>query len=211
MDDTFVIKESKHSQQLIWYINSQDLHIQFTTEDPNQEGSLPSLDTLVLPGPTNTLVTTVYRKSTHLNQFLHWDSNHFILAKNSVFNTLAFRAKLVCSNEHMLHQENDHIRKAVLACNFPLWASVVYSLDSTTGTISTIHRLSAATNKTAPTTVVSTTKTLPLLFLTQKALVKGLRRLAIVWVSRFILKATTLSQLYLSPPRTKTTNVEKVG
>ena len=45
IDDTFVIQEAKHSQQLLQHINSQDQHIQFTVEEPNQEGALPFLDT----------------------------------------------------------------------------------------------------------------------------------------------------------------------
>ena len=56
-----------------------------------------------------------------MDQYLHWDSNHFITGKNSVFNTLAFRSKVVCSNQHTL-QEMDHIRKAFFADNFPPWA-----------------------------------------------------------------------------------------
>ena len=36
------------------YINSQDPNIQFITEDPNKEGILPSLGSLVSPGPNNT-------------------------------------------------------------------------------------------------------------------------------------------------------------
>ena len=121
MEDTFVIQQAKHSQQLLQHINSQDPHIQFTTEEPNQEGALPFLDTLVSPGPSKTLVTTVYRKPTHTNQYLHWDNNHLITAKYYVFNTLAFRAKGVCSNQHTLQQETDHIRKTLLACNFQPW------------------------------------------------------------------------------------------
>ena len=35
VDDTFVIQWEKHSQQLLQCINSQDPHIQFTTEEPN--------------------------------------------------------------------------------------------------------------------------------------------------------------------------------
>ena len=99
MGDTFVIQEANHSQQLLQHFNSQDPHIQFTIEEPNQEGTLPFLDTLVSPGPNNTLVTTVYRKPTHTNQYLHWDSNHFITAKNSVYKTLAFRAKVACTSQ----------------------------------------------------------------------------------------------------------------
>ena len=52
VDDSFIIQQmTKHSQQLIKHTNSQDPHRQFTTEDPNQEGALPFLDTLVNPGP----------------------------------------------------------------------------------------------------------------------------------------------------------------
>ena len=81
VDDTFVIQEAKHSQQLLERINSQDPHIQFTIEEPKEEGALPFLDTLVSPGPNNTQVTTVYRKPIHTNQCLHWNRNHFITAK----------------------------------------------------------------------------------------------------------------------------------
>ena len=67
------------------------------------------------------LVTTVYRKPTHTNQCLQWDSNHFITAKYSVFNTLAFKAKVVCTSQQALCKEMEHIRKALQACNFPSW------------------------------------------------------------------------------------------
>ena len=114
VDDTFIIQQENHSQQLLQHINSQDLHIQFITEDPNQEGALPFLDTQVSPGPNNTLVPTRYRKPTHTNQYLHWDSNHFITVKNSVFSTLGFRVRVVCWNQQTLQQENEHIMKPYL-------------------------------------------------------------------------------------------------
>ena len=98
VDNTFIIQQAKHSHQLLQQINLQDPHFQFTTEEPNQEGALHFLDTLVSPGPNNTLTPTVYRKPTHMDQYLLWDSNHYIAAENSVFNTLAFREKVVCSN-----------------------------------------------------------------------------------------------------------------
>ena len=63
-----------------------------------------------------------YRKATHTDQFLHWDSNHFIAAKHSVYNTLAHRAKTVSSNQEALHKELHHIRRALQACTFPPWA-----------------------------------------------------------------------------------------
>ena len=40
---------------------SIDPHLQFIQETLNTDGSSPFLDTLVLPGPDNTLITSVYR------------------------------------------------------------------------------------------------------------------------------------------------------
>ena len=121
VDDTFVMNKAEHSQDLLQHINSQDPHIQFTME-PSQHGSLPFLDTLVTIQPDNTFSTTVYRKPTHTDQYLHWDSNHHITAKQSVYNTLAHRAKTVSSTQDSLQKELSHIKTALHHCQFPSWA-----------------------------------------------------------------------------------------
>ena len=121
VDDTFVINKAEYSQDLLQHINSQDPHIQFTVE-PTQQGSLPFLDTLVTIQPDNTLSTSVYRKPTHTDQYLHWDSNHNIMAKHSVYNTLAHRAKTVSSTQDSLDKELSHIKTALHHCQFPKWA-----------------------------------------------------------------------------------------
>ena len=108
-------------QALLQHINSQDPHIQFTVE-PIQQGSLPFLDTLVTIEQDNTFGTSVYRKPTHTDQYLHWDSNHHITAKQSVFNTLAYRAKVVSSLQDKLDRELQHIKTALQQCQFPDWA-----------------------------------------------------------------------------------------
>ena len=118
VDDTFVIQQAKHSQQPLHNINSQDPHMQFT------RGTQPRRS-LTVPGYFGFSRSQQHsshhsvQKPTHTNQYLHWDSSHFITAKNSVFNTLAFMAKVVCSNQHTLQQEMDHMGKALLTCNFP--------------------------------------------------------------------------------------------
>ena len=119
--DTFVITKAEHSQELPQHINSQNTHIQFTVE-PTQQGSLLFLDTLVTIEPTNTFSTIVYRKPTHTDPYLHWDSNHHITAKQSVYNTLAHRAKVVPSSQETLDKELNHIKTALQACQFPRWA-----------------------------------------------------------------------------------------
>ena len=119
--DTFVINKAEHSQDLLQHINNQYPHIQFTVE-PTQQDSLPFLDTLITIQPDNTFSTTVYRKPTHTDQYLHPNSNHHITAKQSVFNTLAHRAKTVSSNQASMDKELDHIKTALKHCQFPSWA-----------------------------------------------------------------------------------------
>ena len=64
VDEAFIIQQAENTQ-LLQHINSLNPHMKFTTEEPNPDGSLPFLDTLVSPGLDNTLTTTVYRKATH--------------------------------------------------------------------------------------------------------------------------------------------------
>ena len=43
------------------------------------------------------------------------------MARHSVYNTLAHRAKVVSTNQQTLHKELEHIRKALRACHFSPW------------------------------------------------------------------------------------------
>ena len=47
VDDTYVIQQAEHCHQFLQHINSKYPHIQFTIEDPKEDGSIPFLDTLV--------------------------------------------------------------------------------------------------------------------------------------------------------------------
>ena len=115
------LSSTRQNTAMPQHINSQEPHIQFTIEEPNQQGSLPFLDTLVLPGPHNTLTTTVYRKPSCADQYLHLDSNHYIGARQSVYNTLAHRAKVVSHDQQAFAQELNHIRSSLQAHHFPIW------------------------------------------------------------------------------------------
>ena len=122
VDDTFVVIESSRKEEFLDHINNLDPHIQFTTEDAKPDGSLPFLDTLVQKQPDNSLLTSVYRKPTHTDLYLQWDSHHHLSAKYSVINTLRHRAKTVCSNHHLLKEEDDHLNRAHSNCRYPAWA-----------------------------------------------------------------------------------------
>ena len=122
VDDTFVVINATKKQGFLEQINRVDPHIHFTKEDAGTDGSIPFLDTIVMPQPDGSLLTSVYRNPTHTDQYLQWNSHHHPSAKFSVINTLKHRAKTVGSNQHLLKEEEDHLNKALKRCKYPEWA-----------------------------------------------------------------------------------------
>ena len=122
VDDTFVIHKEVNKQGFLQHINSVDPATKFTVEDNKEDGSIPFLDTIVKPEADGTLSTTVYRKPTHTDQYVQWDSHHHLSAKFSVVHTLSHRASTVCSKHELLQKEKDHLRRALTKCNYPKWA-----------------------------------------------------------------------------------------
>ena len=122
VDDTFVIINKAHKEEFLTHINSVESNIQFTAEGPGPDGSLPFPDILITPNEEGWLETSVYRKPTHMDQYLQWDSHHPISSKYSVVGTLYHRAKTICSNNEKLQQEDDYLTRALGNCNYPRWA-----------------------------------------------------------------------------------------
>ena len=122
VDDTCVILSSTSKDEFFHHINSIDPRIQFTSEDSKPDGSIPFLDSLVMPQPDGSIKTTVFKKPTHTDMYLHWDSYHHLSAKYSVINTLRHRAKTVWSTKQLLTEEEDHLYNALSRCKYPLWA-----------------------------------------------------------------------------------------
>ena len=83
---------------------------------------MPFLDALVTINGDGSLNTKVYRKQTHTDLYLQWDSHHSIAAKYSVINTLHHRAKAVCSNKQLLEEEEGHLKKVLTENKYPMWA-----------------------------------------------------------------------------------------
>ena len=90
-------------------------------ENNKEDGSILFLNTIVKPEADVTLSITVYRKPTHTDQDLQWDSHHYLSAKFSVIHTLSHRASTVCSKPELLQQEKDHLREALTKCKYPKW------------------------------------------------------------------------------------------
>ena len=99
-----------------------DTSIKFTMEEAGPDGSIPFLDLLITPDADGTLTTKVYRKPTHNDQYLQWDSNHTLASKYSVINTLTHRARALCSTPESIKQELEHLEKVLIGCKYPRWA-----------------------------------------------------------------------------------------
>ena len=76
VDDTFVVQREENIQNFLQHIDSVDPAIKFTVEDNKEDGASPFLDTNVKPEADSKLSITVYRKPTHTDQYLKWDSHH---------------------------------------------------------------------------------------------------------------------------------------
>ena len=122
VDDICVIIKEAHKQEFLEHINSIDPHIQFTSEDSKPDGSMPFLDMLITPTEDGRLNTTVYRKPTHTDMYLKWDSHHPISSKYSVVCTLHHRAKTICSSTNMLQREEEHLQRVLTKCKYPTLA-----------------------------------------------------------------------------------------
>ena len=122
VDDTCVIQDQSHKEEFLKHINSVDNAIQFTTEETKEDGSIPFLDTLIIPEKNGTLSVGVYRKPTHTDLYLPWDSNHHLSAKYSVIKTLTHRAHTICSTPEHLATEFKHLEEALGHCKYPSWA-----------------------------------------------------------------------------------------
>ena len=83
---------------------------------------MPFLDILVSPKEDGSLSTTVYRKPTHTDLYLQWDSNHTVSSKYSVVGSLYHRAQTICSSPELLQQEEEHLKQALTKCRYPVWA-----------------------------------------------------------------------------------------
>ena len=105
MDDTFVIQKEVNKQDFLQHINIVDPTIQFTVENNKEDDAIPFLHTTVKPEADGNLSITVYKKPTHMDQYLQRGSHHHLSAKFSVINTLTHRAKTVCSNPVLLCRE----------------------------------------------------------------------------------------------------------
>ncbi|XP_071500717.1 uncharacterized protein [Diadema antillarum] len=121
VDDTFVILHDEESASFFGHINSLDKHISFTQETC-KDGHLAFLDVEVHVDSNGTLSTSVYRKPTHTDQYLNFQSHHPLVHKLAVIRTLFHRADTIVHSPPEVEKEKTNIKNALAGCGYPDWA-----------------------------------------------------------------------------------------
>ena len=78
----------------------------------------------------NKITISVYRKPTHTDRYLDFNSNHPKSAKRAVVRALTDRAKNVCSSPELLAEEMDHLGKVLRYNNYPKWMIAQHGRNS---------------------------------------------------------------------------------
>ena len=84
-----------------------------------KEGFLPFLDTKVTRLADGKLDITVYRKKTHTDRYLHFDSHHPRHVKRSTVNCLYNCTRSITQQEESLQQEESHLMNTFIGNGYP--------------------------------------------------------------------------------------------
>ena len=117
VDDIVSVIKRENLEQFHNHINTLHPKIQLTIEEES-DVELPFLDTLLKRKPDGTISILVYRKPTHTDQYLNYNSNHPVKTKDAVVSALFKRAKEIISDKGDLEKENERIVKVLCDNDF---------------------------------------------------------------------------------------------
>ena len=113
VDDTFTVLGKDYVDGFLQHLNSQQPTIRFTMEI-EKDNTTTFLDTSVSRDSNGLLTTTVYRKPTHTDQYLAYDSHHPQSVKHGIVKCLYDRAKHLTSKPSAISKEKKHFSSVLV-------------------------------------------------------------------------------------------------
>ena len=122
VDDTLEVIRRGKVEEWSEHLNRMDStgSIKFTHEEET-DNSIPFLDTHIHRRHDGSIKVKVYRKKTHTNQYLAFDSHHPLHQKMGVIRTLMNRCEEIVTEEEDKEEERGTIMKALEDCGYPRW------------------------------------------------------------------------------------------
>ena len=121
VDDALAVIKTAHIEPFTQHLNAQHTSIQWTSE-LEADGKLPMLDTLTTRMSDGSLKFSVYRKPTHNDQYLQFQSHQPMEHKMGVIRTLTHRADTIISDPQDKEQEIKHLKKVLSVAGYSKWA-----------------------------------------------------------------------------------------
>ena len=118
VDDVISAVSGNEAECLLSHLNSVEPSIQFTIERENDR-RLSFLDLNVYRAHRGNIKTSVYRKPTHTNKYLAFDSHHPICHKKSVTRTLLTRADCLPSSCDSRAKERKYVFDVLKVNGYP--------------------------------------------------------------------------------------------
>ncbi len=118
VDDVFATVKKDKTEDVLQTINNTTKNIKFTKEEEH-DNQLAFLDVLITKTENGNLNTEVYRKKTHTDQILNYNSNHPTQHKISCIKTLSNRIDTHCNTEQSKQDERKHLYSTFYKNDYP--------------------------------------------------------------------------------------------
>ena len=116
VDDTFTFVKKNHIDEVVAALNAFHPNIKFTHETEESK-KIPFLDVLITRREDGNLDTSVYRKPTNNNVYIHWMSYGPKQWKTGTLSGIIRRAYYICSTNEALQTELAFIKKVFTEIN----------------------------------------------------------------------------------------------
>ena len=118
VDDTFAVIRKDHVDALHEHLNRHTAGVSFTVEK-ERDGVLPFLDVEVRRQQDDSIKTAVYRKATHTDSYLNFESHHSTQHKESVIRALVKRGEDFSTDDTDKMAEARRVNQVLKVNNYP--------------------------------------------------------------------------------------------